>query len=703
MVYKTGYVNNSHELSHIVHSSMIEAGWRNVAGLKPDGYDCVLYSTGTDGYRDIYVRAAAGMSDRVMTGDVQFPSNDGYTGFVNFLCYQYFEGNSGSSEIGKVGPLVYIAALSEQPSIMKEYNPKSENTRTYVSVTDSAQFWYPKYGGATDGRRRIYHTQSWYDYAKFLMWHDLGYDNLYDSINNSIYVTTYFHPYRNLTFARKNSNSPMIWQLAESSKSWITYNIQTLEVLGTTSTSVNSISPYATCPWTISFSTAWVVQGTRRTGKKYLYVGRTGSTTDFARYNIDADTWETLSALPYACGEGSRAVMVPREASGYAYDRLYVTRAGSTTTFFSVFLDDAGDILGSWTTHTVVPFSAGPETDEMFFCGKAVYLYDGNGGGSSPVLYSWTLPTNPTDGGSWISHGNPYGAIFGYTPMVGPDEKGHVWAQQMNNLSSRVPVDEHEWTEYWLFVNKDRIVAVTRTPGSSGDKYYYAYAGLFETFSDTSVTTTKSIASSGDTTISVEDVGIFKVGSKYMILNTKSNGVLQTFPNGEQEYIGDSEQIIIQSVSKPNSSITVTAALKRTYPSGSKIGEDPQPVCVSLVELEKCQTLNAVHTGWMDSTFDKYLSHDRAYNMYKYQLVTQTTTSSRSGSQLYPAAFRCDAISGRTVTDSRGKLIGFYFRNTSGGIKPPEAITVGEKTYMGFNSPSQPISYSQYWYIEVEQ
>jgi len=115
MAFQTGTVENSHSLVERIYGFLLENGWELRATLKSGGFhDYVFYSSGEVGLDDIYIRVAAGESDRQTGGDIQHPYEGGDTEYINAFAYQYFpetgtSGDDGYNELGRYGPVLYIA------------------------------------------------------------------------------------------------------------------------------------------------------------------------------------------------------------------------------------------------------------------------------------------------------------------------------------------------------------------------------------------------------------------------------------------------------------------------------------------------------------------------------------------------------------------------------------------------------------------
>jgi hypothetical protein len=648
MVYMTGYVGNSHQLAQIIHASMRDAGWTLISGMNSSGIDSVLYSDGEDGYQDIYIRVAAGLFDRQTHGDIQFPSNDGYTAYVNFFAYQHFPNGAsdpsyGTGEVGRYGPILHIL----------DDNKKFDEYNFFKSDAEEARGWtvreqtYESAGvcNLTDGHRYIYDGLSGksnmvrFDYGSYPM--------IYSSVSSNQFNND-SQPLASC-FSRKSSTEPFIWNLTTGTyATWNTYNIYTGEKV----VWPNGPSYYPQPPWgTSSSNDNWAFQGIRRNGQKHIYINRGAGTTTWARYDIDTNEWTTLSpSLPFSADYGSHAILIPKEVTDYEYDRIYITRNHGYSNFRSIAVDDDGNLVGSWVAHDDTLVTQG-DGDKLFYMGgnKIFYLNS-----NTNDVDSWTFPANSTDSGTWVNETYPFNiTLSGVKPAI--------WVR--DHLASRVGVDEFKSTQYWIFADKDRIIVLTNTEQSSSlDKQEFAYAGLFYSYKNTTPINLTSAVMAGQSTLDVSDVSGFKIGATYKIAEI-NQGTLVTICTGEEIRVGAAETFIVQSVKQSTSQIIITEGLSNSYSSVAKISEDIQPIGVSLDSLDRIHVINTSYA------LDKNIGKDRPWQYYYLQhpqLSTNTVSERNIGSLMWPIMLRHDAIYDSddstqiTHSDVRGNLIGVY-------------------------------------------
>lgn len=704
MVYKTGFVNNSHQLTQVIHAVMRDAGWSLQAALSSDGTDSVFYSSGENGAQDIYIRVAAKQADHVSQGDIQFYGEDGYTGFVNFFAYQFFKKGGSSShdgynEIGRFGPLLY--KFNDDDADLYEYNfgtdaiddggtPATVIRRTLREGANSSdgEFYH-----VFDGHRFMWHTNT----NGALAYFDLAReeDSVFASNRTSNgFVSSGIAHEHAVVYSRRGPLEPMIWKYRSGANGpgWHTFNARTEEVVGDTSPYF-----YSAPPWGTGGSTgAAACQGMRRDGKKYIYVFRGFSTTSWARYDIDDDDWDSLSPnLPASAHNGLNCILVPKEASGYSQDRIYVSTGNNSTNFYSIAIKNDGlpDTSEGWKAHASVPFVVGNEDDKMFHLGgrRIFFMDDGNRN-----LYFFKLPQEAIATGEWSQDPadieNPWFINNTDDCMIG----AHY------HLCSRVHTTEFGRTQYWVLADKDRVIALTETKETDDfNDQTFCYAGLFETDGYNIGEPLTQDTLPGGSTVFIDDTSNFKIGSSYRIAN-----VVGIIPDN-QERDGDffdgyakenfagiarrelpHEIVTIQNIS--SSSLTLTSPVKSWYPAGSKIGEEIQPVGLWVDSMDRIQTLNMTP----GSSSDGYASGTPSAQwstVQQAQLSQQTRSERVDGTNVWPYLLAHSGINtsksanvNLTEADSRGRLKG-VFRGSSDVISLKGTIEINGKTYKRFD------------------
>lgn len=685
MVYKNGIVSNSHQLAQIIHAVMREAGWTLRSGLELDGTDSVFYSDGEDGNQDIYIRVAAKQSDIIATGDIQFPASDGYTGFVNFFAYQFFPNSGvvgdGLSEIGRFGPIMYLMDDPDSSSNrrIEEYNMYSSTSGTGRRrvLREGLNSNSGDLGETFDGHRFMWIKP---DGSSTISYIDMSREQgeVFSSNRNGSFFQNVNTFGTNFVISRKSNSELLLWTMKNSTNAGLatfdSITEQTVDV-------AQAASVYALPPWGTTSSAGsggWLVQGTRRNGKKYLYVGRGDDSTTWARYDIEDNSWDTMSpSMPIDIDSGAHAILIPKEGSGYSTDRLYVIRGENDTEFFSIAIDDSGDPTGSWTFHDNTPFSitTSPSGRLVYVGGDRIFLVRGE----SNDFYSWQFPTPATDNGTWASNNNWFAET----------NENQVTVGAHNHLSCRAHVNEFEGSKYWVFADKDRVIVITQTERSEvTDDYHFAYAGLFESFAgSTEKANLVSTASSGTSTLEVDDASLFKEGVQYRLAQIDdSNSTTHTAFNGQERKIAHAEFVTISSVNQHSVSpaqLQLSSPLKHTYNSGAKIGEEMQPVCLSVDDMNRVMVLNNINTDADD------INNDPPYQWYTYkrpQLSMRTSADRVGGTSTWPVLLAHSGTSDNvTVTskDARGRLKGVFY--TSGVVGNEETLDIGGDRYVSFS------------------
>lgn len=115
---------------------------------------------------------------------------------------------------------------------------------------------------------------------------------------------------------------------------------------------------------------------------------------------------------------------------------------------------------------------------------------------------------------------------------------------------------------YWIFSSLDRVVLVTKI----GTSYNPIYAGLYKRFwSDKYAVTLAPVMQGTNPVIPVDDASIFAPDTRYILRDNTGF-----------------EKALISAIDVNANPDTITiASLTRAFGTGAKIGEDPQPLCVS--------------------------------------------------------------------------------------------------------------------------
>lgn len=653
----SGYHVNSHHLVDIIKNEMLKNGW-TIRSTITAGRDYVFYSAGSDGYQDLYIRVAAGLYDYRCEGRVQKPDPDGYTEYVNFLAYQFFPTGGapedGSNEIGRHGPVLYMVQGEDSNTDTEEYDmiaSKTTGARRFSRVNDSTTF--NTYTRVTDGHSKIYYDNNGTTRRRI---------NLEDESGTNTASISGLSSFTSLTpasgfgayYVDPFTDYHYIYVMNNLNPSTISFHNLTL----------NTFGKGATAPWNTSSSQGIMVKGMARDGFTRLYTARGSDTTSWAHYTIETNTWSSLlTAPPDGWGTSGidrrgHAIMVPKEITGYTNDRLYTIRGDADTDFYSIAIGDDGEPTGGWTTHAVTPQVATTGSN-LFFLDNAIYFIAGS---VNVALYKWLFPATATSAGSWTTvRTSFFTAADGSGGTVGDGTVAYLHY----HLVSRVRVSEGLTNQHWVVADADRVVVATK---DNFNKYWYCYAGLYDTFSDTRVTQLTTAAPATSTVLEVTDASIFKIGEKYIIVDTVggsthvSYAALEASDNlfaGLDRKFGPSETVTVSSINTIASTITLSSGLTRSYATGSKIGKDPQPVMVRAEDYNEAYVLNNLNL------LDGHNSKDPPYQRYRlmpaYELTEENDNIHRNNAGLvYPIVLRDSGLNSVTGAEVRGTLRGVY-------------------------------------------
>lgn len=693
-IYETGTITNSHEIIHKMIGLLANIGWTKHAVLKTDandsdGYDVVFYSTGEDGDKDIYIRLCAGLGDTLTTtGDIQFPIDDGYNGFINGLAYQYFPssgttGADGSNELGVYGPILYMATQTNGDITMYNmFNFASRNLARYEtfflgSAISTSFVANQGRGIAFDGRLNLYECNGGSTFVRVSLFSRTHTSLSVGSVGTGQTIAT--------PFIRKNNGQ------------------ETMYIATSTATAGERTAQYvvSTNAWTrghigdppFDFSNSnWIgaqVAGTKRRNfapsgnpeHRLIYWLRghngTSGSTQWTYLDTETNTFSSsliTPALPATMGGSTTAipspVFVPREASGYANDRLYTT-SGNGTGFYSIAIGDDGYVAAdSWTTHAALPFTAAAG-HRIAFIGKSIFLVPGaNATDPEYHLYRWALPATPTGSGSWTLISDEF------FPTE-QDTNGFLFEVQ-NHLCNRIRITEGATNTYWAFADKDRLVLVIKN--ASGN-YNYIYVGLYESYLDTTAATLVNNASVGDSDIEVSDASIFTVGLKYLIVDSTGTSSVVTGADMSTRNMAPSQLVTVLA---KNGNHLIITALENSYAAGSKIAEDPLPLMVRVHSQELAQTLNNISLD-RDNDYT-----DPPFQVYRIRPLVDSTitqagdTNERSNENLlFPIVLYNVGLNGIVGNEARGQLKNVYAIGTA--LASEAEVSVGSQEYIVFD------------------
>jgi hypothetical protein len=693
-IYETGTITNSHEIIHKMIGLLANIGWQKHATLKTDandsdGYDVVFHSTGEDGDKDVYIRLCAGLGDALTTtGDIQFPIQDGYNGFVNGLAYQYFPssgitGSDGSNELGVYGPILYMATQTNGDlSYYNMFNFASRNLsrgETFFLGTNISSSFVANQGKGIgfDGRLNLYECNGSSTFARISLFSRTHTSLATGSVGTGQTIAT--------PFVRKNNGQETMYIAVPSG----TVGSRTAQYV--VSTNAWTQGHIGDPPFDFS-SSNWSgaqVVGTKRRNFApngspehrllYWFRGHNG-TSGFTQWSyLDTET-NTFSAslitpaLPTTMGGSFSAipspVFAPREATGYANDRLYTT-SGNGTGFFSIAIGDDGYVAAdAWTTHSSLPFSA-TTGHRIAFIGKSIFLVPGSTATDPEYhLYRWALPSTPTASGSWTLISDEF------FPTE-QDTNGFLF-EVHNHLCNRIRITEGATNTYWAFADKDRIVLVIKN--ASGN-YNYIYTGLYQSYLDTTSATLVNAGSIGDSDIEVSDSSIFAVGRKYLIVDSTGTSSIVTGVDMSTRNMAPSQLITVLGISGNHLIIT---ALENDYAAGSKVAEDPLPLMVRVHSQELAQTLNNISLD-RDNDYT-----DPPFQVYRLRPLVDSTitqagdTNERSDENLlFPIILYNVGLSGIVGNEARGQMKNVYAIGTA--LASEAEVDVGSDQYIVFD------------------
>jgi hypothetical protein len=176
----------------------------------------------------------------------------------------------------------------------------------------------------------------------------------------------------------------------------------------------------------------------------------------------------------------------------------------------------------------------------------------------------------------------------------------------------------------------------------------------------------------------VSDDSIFTVGGSYQLV--ANDGYLKEAFTGEVFNVGKATRVTVTSVSG-DGQIEIEEDLTNIYfPSGSRIGRDPQPVCVYLQGMDKIQTLTNI------SLKDKVNTGDPPFQVYDVSFVAPDFSTNseriRNSISVSPIKILARGIDDFVGKEYRGSLIGMYY---CGDLESGSTLYIDGKQYKVFS------------------
>jgi hypothetical protein len=681
--FSSGTFYHPQTLWDAIDSSMIASGW-SVQSTIVDSSDRVYFSTGEDGYAFNYIRVAHRIEDlqKWNMGWPQILDEDGYSDYVNFYAYQYFNSGGtnpavdGYGEIGKFGPRLYANVGQNSTDI------RWSNLRTGVSG-DSR--WTDMRGDVTGGDNRDRRLEAnvrnaVFDGKNFIYYFAQGNFYKYNiSTGENIYMFGFDGGGAIASgYIRERDRFAVIasYNSATSGSQYYKYEFDEEGTL-ISGTKLSNV------PWGYGNNQ----RGSAAIGR-YVYVVRgdfnDGGNTNVAVYDIVTDTWNSITALPATVHtRGSRAAIVPKGAGGITNHRLYVNRGINGSQLYFIDLQDTGLPVGgyapTWQTATSLPLTPSGGSG-LEFDGYGRLLYSAADAGSTGREFYYQDIT-PAGTASWTLAGVNY-------MWADINESSTIHTHYCNQ--ARVRAFANEQQKYWIIVNKDRLIVVTK---SLSGKYHHCYIGRIDSFYDdtTQVRTTSAVGAGVNQVVPVASTSQFTVGQRIYICDIdrgSPTAVTGTIQNITQNVIKN-EHTQITAIN-PGTSITL-AELKNDYPTNSLIGFDIQAVIATAAMTRYAMALNCVNTPGV-GVGNNLASGDPAEQVYVYEpgvtaeYTALTDVNDRTGEfTLWPYLVFTEGTGNRfSGKEVRGQLIGMYSCGNGRGTSE-DIINIGGQNYLLFD------------------
>jgi len=698
MAYETGYAANEFELQERLNAFILSIdGWRKIS--QPSDFESVYFSSGEDGYKDIYIKTRAGLAEpyanAYSAGD-QRDFGDGYTGYLNFFAYQFYpedgDGYDGYGEAGRFGPWLWWYKMNG-----KYYY----NQRFSITQRNSYNRWdYVGQGGGTfthdyppmgtggsagtnrsicwDGKRYFYYItyyysgmfkfdlsnlkttclDSWWDYDRQVIGEAMYY---VDPITRKEYVWDFTQAIR---YAIDNSRFDPMGKLG---------HIRRWDVdAGLVEHGFQGPEWEYTSDWA-SNRTGALYDGNRR-----IYIARGNNSVEWGMYDIVKNEWTTFDYLNNSSCYHYSWTWLDKSITGYDNHRIIMITQNNNRTYRVDIDENTGHPIGSWTRDTDLPYSL--TTGAKIFHNKRNRIYYArNGGGTTDrYLYYADIPKSPSSNLSWTYVHNVY---F-------PDDTDGQWNETwyIDGYASRVRTSITDSTKYWFFGTADYITVIAR----ADDIYSWCYMGGVDQLTPETPHALATADIYPGTSVEIPITllkGEFIIGQTMFIANTVEGG--GGWEIGEVENIARKfmpiEKFTIIDVN-PGYSITADE-IKNTYRTGSRIAYDPQPVGITMDGLDRIQMLNCINTTSTSGGFD--MTENIAQLNTVREEVVNGGTSRRTAVTLWPIlAVNMGNEQAYSGGEARGILHGVFAASGSAGLSSEDTIVVGSNVYIVLGVPT---------------
>lgn len=716
MVYESGTTSSSFDLHEkFVNFMTTVPGWQlwsNIDGY--DGHNMVYYSTGSDGYKDIYFRAVSGLSEAPLIGTYQRDYGGGDTGYMNLFGYGYFpqggDAYSGYTEVGTMGPRIfaftgnfmsgshYLQTWYQNVLSQQHYGTAASaggTATSYSIVTPSSNTYYRKKWGqfyacpfrnayaddciTWDGKKYFYYSYQYFNRIERYTTERGGGKSRGTEFGGTAYTspTTLAMCY----IEDKASRDEYLYMCKSTYFSRI--NIRT----GITSNTASFIWPTRDGNNNTSYG-PWMAWD----GNDHIYMIRGGAifngrSADWAMYTISSNTWRATTNpedanfrnLPHDT-TSSAIVFAHKSITGLQYNRLYTFLRERL--YWINLDDDSGLPLSNW---TLAGYSGRYGISDTYDYnrlmitrhGKILVLYNQQSdiiskmyrvpGYCDRMVESFIFAESGTQTATPIDN-----SYFPWKQYIGTQF-------YIDGYMSRVRTAVGGTTQYHFIADEDRVIIAT----NSNSIWSLAYVGVFNSFYDSEpcAELSQDVKKGKSVVLPLKNIrGTLKEGEYYVIIGNGAGKTETNFVDGTRNKYVNSQRLYISHVYANK----VVASLYEDYPAGSKIAYDPQPVGVLFPTLNKFQTTNNMKNA--NYAFDNSLSEDRAaqtYNLFNGDAIVAGSIQNKGSADVtldsvkFGTVFLEGQMEGYEV---RGELIGVYAVPTT--FIDGNVISVGDKSYL---------------------
>lgn len=288
-------------------------------------------------------------------------------------------------------------------------------------------------------------------------------------------------------------------------------------------------------------------------GADTIYALQGSSTTNFAKYSISGNSWTTLTAAPVVrptsftiSGSGANSmnmIYVPNSLTGLGQDVIYAIVSNTGTVIYRY---DVTSNAWRSTSGTGALTAQQAVASNAFIVRNDKYLIFSSPDAAPGTWYRADLSSGATIDATWTSMGSVQSALRLYTGLV-----------NVNHVPAKVRSHATFNTTYWFLGDADSVTVVVKV-GAANAHYYWLTFGRYNGSNRTDVmTTTASVSAGSRVSVAVDDTSKYSAGEPVLFWDPST---------------GTIEAALIFSIVD---STHFLATVVNSYTAGTRVAIDP--------------------------------------------------------------------------------------------------------------------------------